>query len=210
MPEALDVPPTRSALLQLHRELEQLRQGYDLLERKREVLVRELLALIADAEATEAEVRRRFRAAYEALQEARMRMGEERLQWVSLAPAAEIHTEVTLRSVMGVAVPQVRIDVKPLPLPYSLGDTSVAVDEARERWLEVAQHLGHLAEVVTAVWRLTTELQKTQRRVNALQHILIPRYEAAIRRIGEMLEEQEREAFVHAREVKALRVEEQR
>ena len=204
MADLLNLPPTRSTLLHLQQELEQARRGYDLLERKREVLARELLLLIHDAEKAEAEARKCFSAAYDALTEARMRMGTDRLNSISLAPTAKMEARVAQRSVMGVIVPLVNLDIEPLPLAYGLGDTSAALDEARERWIDVAQVLGRLAETTTTVWRLSIELQKTMRRVNALEHIVIPRYEATIHHISSTLEEQEREAFVRAKSVKAL------
>lgn len=204
MADLFNLPPTRSTLLQLQQELEQARRGYELLERKREVLARELLLLINDAEKAEAEARTCFGAAYDALTETRMRMGADRLHWASLAPTAKMNARVAPRSVMGVIVPLVNLDITPLPLPYGLGDTSAALDEARERWVDVAQVLGRLAETTTTVWRLSIELQKTMRRVNALEHILIPQYEATIHHISSTLEEQEREAFVRAKSVKAL------
>jgi V/A-type H+-transporting ATPase subunit D len=199
------IAPTRSNLLRLREQLKQARAGHALLEHKREVLTHELLVLIEDAEATDAQAGRRFRAAYDALFEVRMRMGGDRLQWVSLAPAAAFTTDVALHSIMGVPVPLVQMDVTPLPLPYSLGDTSAALDEARARWVDVADLLGHLAEIATAVWRLAAELQKTQRRVNALEDVLIPQYEATVQYIVGVLEEQERAAFVVAKRAKSRR-----
>ncbi|MEZ4657047.1 MAG: V-type ATP synthase subunit D [Caldilineaceae bacterium] len=168
------------------------------------VLVHELLQMVDEAERSAREATARFRAAYEALIEARMRMGAEGLHWASLAPAAAIATDVGLRSVMGVPVPLVHIDVTPLPLAYGLSDTSAALDEARARWLDVATRLGHLAETTTTVWRLATELQQTQRRVNALEHILIPQLEETIHHITDVLEEHDREAFVRAKRVKSM------
>ncbi|HRW09843.1 MAG TPA: V-type ATP synthase subunit D, partial [Caldilineaceae bacterium] len=172
-----------------------------------EVIVHELLQMLDDAERSVHEAETRFHVAYEALLEARMRMGAERLHWASLAPAAAITTEIGLRSIMGVAVPLVQWEVTPLPLAYGLSDTSAALDEARARWLDVAERLGHLAETTTTVWRLATELQKTQRRVNALDHVLIPQLEAEIAQITNVLEEHEREAFVRGKRVKALQEE---
>lgn len=204
MVESRKVPPTRSNLLRLRQSLTEARQGRDLLERKREVLVHELLTLIEDAEATETTARQHFAAAYNALSDARMRMGADRLRWASLARAAEIQTQISLRGIMGVEVPLVQMTTTPLPLPYSLGDTSVTLDEARERWLEVAALLGHLAEATATVWRLATELRKTQHRVNALDHVLIPQYETSVQAIEAALEEHEREAFGQAKRVKAL------
>ncbi len=204
MAKQMQVPPTRSNLLRLREQLKQARAGHALLEHKREVLTHELLAMIQDAEATDAEAARRFHAAYAALCEVRMRMGGDQLQWVSLAHAAEIQTETSLRSIMGVPVPLVQVTVTPLPLPYGLGGTSAALDGARTRWLAVAELLGHLVEITTTVWRLATELQKTQRRVNALEQVLIPQLEATLQHIGEVLEEQEREAFVRAKRTKVM------
>lgn len=201
-PELLKVPPTRSNLLRLREELKQAREGYDLLQRKREVLVRELLEMIDDAEAVEREARIRFQTAYEVLQEARMSMGIDRLRWISLAQGGEVNARVTLRGVMGVAVPIVQARVTVLPLPYGLGDTSASLDEARERWREAVELLGHLAEAVTTAWRLAVELRRTQRRVSALEHNFIPQYEATLHAIAQVLEEQEREDFVHAKRVK--------
>jgi V/A-type H+-transporting ATPase subunit D len=203
MPKTMQIPPTRSNLLQLREQLQQARAGHALLEHKREVLAHELLIMIQDAESTEAEARVRFKAAYDSLLQVRMRMGGDRLRWASLAQAAEIQTSVGLHSIMGVAVPLVQVDVTPLPLPYGLGDTSVSLDDARTRWLAVAGLIGHLAETATTVWRLAAELQKTQRRVNALEDVLIPQYEATIHAIAETLEEHEREAFVHSKRTKA-------
>lgn len=199
-----NVSPTRSNLLRLQQEAEQAKAGYELLDHKREVIVHELLQMIDDAEQSVGEADARFGAAYAALIEARMRMGAERLHWATLAPAAAMASEIGLRSIMGVAVPLVQIEVTPLPLAYGLGDTSAALDEARARWLDVAERLGHLAETTTTVWRLATELQKTQRRVNALAHVLIPQLEAEIQYITDVLEEHEREAFVRAKRVKSL------
>lgn len=189
--------------MRLQQEAEQAKAGYELLDHKREVIVHELLQMIDDAERSVNDADERFRAAYEALIEARMRMGAERLHWATLAPAATVTTDIALHSIMGVPVPLVQLAVTPLPLAYGLSDTSTALDEARARWLDVAQRLGRLAETTTTVWRLATELQKTQRRVSALEHLLIPQLAADIQYITDVLEEHEREAFLRAKRVKS-------
>lgn len=205
MADLLDVPPTRGNLLRLREELKRIRDGHALLDRKREVLAQELFDMIADAEAAQEEARERFRAANDALRETRMHMGIDRLHWISLAPAAEVRAQVRPHGIMGITVPIVTVDVESLPFPYGPGDTSVALDEACERWLRVAQLLGDLAETVITAWRLAMELRKTQRRVNALEEIIIPRHEATVHYIEQTLEEEERETIVHAKKVKALR-----
>ena len=180
MAKRMRVPPTRSNLLRLREQLKQARAGHALLEHKREVLTHELLVMIEDAEATDAEATQRFGPPTTALFEVRMRMGGDRLHWASLAHAAEIHTEVELHSIMGVAVPLVQMDVTPLPCPTA--------------WATRARHWTRRARAgwtwpncsvtwpkpSTTVWRLATELQKTQRRVNALEDVLIPQFEATL------------------------------
>lgn len=203
MSDLRNVPPTHSALLELRRSLEQAREGHLLLKRKQEVLSHELMGLLDDAEDAESRMRRQLEAAVTALLAARMRMGAERLRWASQAQSADIQAEMSTRTVMGVAVPLVQMHVRAKPPAYGLGGTSVALDEARLRWIEVAESLAHWSETVATVWRLAQELQRTRRRVNALEHVLIPQYEATMRRIGIVLEEQEREAFVRAKRVKA-------
>lgn len=204
MVEKLDVPPTRGELLRLQDELERIREGHDLLDRKREVLTRELLDMIADALSLEQEAQERFEAAHQAIREARMKMGVNRIRWISLAPCARVTARVSARSIMGVTASLVDVNIERLPLPYGSGDTSVALDEARERWLDVVRLLGELAETTVTVWRLAMELRKTQRRVNAMEEIVIPRYRATVDHIADALEEEEREEIVHAKKVKEM------
>ncbi|HKI56447.1 MAG TPA: V-type ATP synthase subunit D [Trueperaceae bacterium] len=195
-------PATRSRLLELRRRRAEARAGHDLLERKREVLLREVWGLLRELSHHERDVRQRFGTAYAALREARLTMGSEGLAWAALAPAARTECVTESRSVMGVALPLVRVTVTPLPLPYSPFGTSVTMDRARQRWLEVGEVLGSWAEAYGSVWRASAELARTQRRVNALEKLVIPRYEAAIRTIEAALEEQERETFLRSKRVK--------
>lgn len=201
MPDTLDVSQTRGNLLDLRDQLAQLEAGHDLLDRKRRVLMQELLDMLADAEHVATEARERFDAAYEAIVEARMDMGVDRLQWLSLASSAEIAVNVETRSIMGVMAALVDVQIETLPIPYGPGHTSVSLDRAHARWLEVGRVLGRLAEKTVTVWRLATELRKTQRRVNALEEIMIPRHEAAIDEITAALDEKERGEIVDAKKV---------
>jgi V/A-type H+-transporting ATPase subunit D len=136
------------------------------------------------------------------VREARLAMGSEGLAWAALAPAARTTCLTEVRSVMGVTLPLVHVDVAPLPLPYSPFGTSVTMDRTRQRWLEVGDVLGAWAEAYSSVWRASAELARTQRRVNALEKLLIPDYEAAIHAIEEVLEEQERATFLRGKRVK--------
>ena len=107
------------------------------------------------------------------------------------------------RSAMGVVIPTIESHGEPPDTPYGLGDTSVALDEAAARFREVLDRIPALSEAMTAVWRLARELQKTQRRVNALQHIFIPEYETTVAFIEGVLEEREREETFRLKRLKS-------
>jgi V/A-type H+/Na+-transporting ATPase subunit D len=201
------LPPTRAVLIELRRELDQAVQGHAILERKRETLLRELWDLFGEVKHTEREVRERFAAAYQAQREARLIMGGDAMRFAGLAPAANTEYAVELRNVMGVALPLVTMRLEPLPFPYSPFGISAAFDELRTKWIEAGRILGAWTELSGSVWRVAAELEQTQRRVKALENLLIPKYRAAIRRIQAILEEQERETFIRAKRAKERREE---
>lgn len=196
------LPPTRAVLLELRRELDRAVQGHAILERKRETLLRELWDLFSEVKHTEREVRERFALAYKMQREARLAMGMDAMRFASLAPASKTEYSVDSRSVMGVALPLITMRVEPLPFPYSPAGISVVFDELRTRWIEVGKILGSWTEISGSVWRVAAELERTQRRVNALERQLIPKYRASIQRIQAALDEQERESFMRTKRVK--------
>jgi len=199
------LPPTRTVLLDLRRELDQAVQGHAILERKRETLLRELWDLFSEVKHTEGEVRERFARAYEVQREARITMGMDAMRFAALAPAAKTEYTIEARSVMGVPLPLVTMRVTPLPFPYSPGGISGVFDELRTRWVEIGQILGSWTEITGSVWRVATELERTQRRVKVLENLLIPKYQAAIQRIQVILEEQERDSFMRTKRAKEQR-----
>jgi len=204
MTDPSQLPATRTSLLQLRRQLAETRQGYDLLERKREVLLHELWGLFRELRDAESRVRARFEAAYRAQLEARLTMGMERMRWAALAPPCRTLCSVRLRSVMGVPLPVVDLKVEPLPLPYSPAGVSVAFDRASRVWTEVGEVLGPWIEAAGSFSLVSSELAKTQRRVSALKNLVIPRYEGGISRIQAVLDEQDREGFVRSKRAKDL------
>ncbi|MEA3346407.1 MAG: V-type ATP synthase subunit D [Chloroflexota bacterium] len=193
MPQRLNVPPTRSSLLRTRERLETAREGYEILDQKREVLSTELIHVAHDAEGLESKVHDLLETAYQALELAKMTMGRERIEWAALAVNKTMEVEVKPRSVMGVVIPTIEAHGEPPEIPYGLGDTATALDEAGARFREVLDEIPDLCETMTAVWRLARELRKTQRRVNALEHIFIPKYEETVAYIESTLEERERE-----------------
>jgi V/A-type H+-transporting ATPase subunit D len=205
MAELLDVNPTRGALLKLEGDLANVRRHFTVLDRKRETLVRELMDRLDSARELEAQRERCFERAHRAIQRARMRMGSDRIEWICLSPAARVSVRTAGSSVMGLRIPRIELDVHPVSPPYGMADTSAALDEARECWIDVLNFLSDASEIFTSVWRLAVELRKTQRQVNALESTIIPRYERTISHVEDVLEEEEREDIVRAKKTKERR-----
>jgi len=190
---AISVAPTRTNLIRVKKDLQFAREGHEILDRKREVLISELVRVAHEAEIVQKEVWDLLAAGYAALQKARLTLGSDRVEWAALAANKTVDVHLKFRGIMGVAIPVIESTGAPHEMLYSLGDTNAALDEATSTFREVLLHLPQLSMLVTTVWRLAGELRKTQRRVNALQHIFIPHYEATVSFIVSSLEERERE-----------------
>lgn len=183
--------------------LRRAREGHEILDRKREVLTTELLHTFHDSAQLQSTVRKMLEEAYAALEIARLELGREHLEWAALSVNSTIEVDIQPRSVMGVVIPRVTSAGASPETPYGLGNTTVALDEAALKFREVLEHIPELAETITTVWRLARELKKTQRRVNALEHIFIPEYEETVSYIENALEEREREEMFRMKRIKA-------
>jgi len=183
------------------------RLGYTLLDRKREVLTMNLMHMAHDAEAVQRQVDGLLAEAYAALRVANLTMGREMVDWASLATVGQAEVRVLLRSIMGVVVPTVELQGEPAALAFGLGDTTAGLDEARRKFRQALELLPTLAESVSSVWRLAAELQRTQRRVNALEYLFIPQYDETVKFIEESLEEKDREERFRLKRVKSLAAE---
>jgi len=179
--------------MRVKQDLQFAREGYEILNRKREVLTTELIQVAHDAEMLQQEVWKKLEAAYRAMEKAQLRMGRERVEWAALAANKTVDVTLKYRGIMGVPIPMVEARGGPPEMLYSLGDTTASLDEASLAFREVLGQIPELSKLVTTVWRLAGELRKTQRRVNALQYIFIPDYEETVLFIQSSLEERERE-----------------
>jgi V/A-type H+-transporting ATPase subunit D len=190
---AISVAPTRSNLIRVKKDLKFAQEGYEILDRKREVLTTELVRVAHEAEVLQKEVWTLLEAAYRALEKAKLTLGSDHVEWAALAASKTVGVHLKFRGIMGVAIPVIEATGKPHELLYSPDGTNAALDQASAAFREVLVRLPQLSMLVTTVWRLAGELRKTQRRVNALQHIFIPNYEATVAFIMSSLEERERE-----------------
>ena len=195
--------PTKGNLMRARNSLKLARQGYDLMDKQRNILIRELTAYTEEAREIQEVINETYRKAYASLQKANMQMGIENVQTIAETLPVDMSIEVKTRSVMGTEIPLVRYDAEQNLRPaYAFFRTRDSLDEARAAFARVKDLTVRLAQVETAAYRLAANIQKTQKRANALKNITIPHYEELAKTIGAALEEKEREEFTRLKVIK--------
>lgn len=196
--------PTKGNLMIAKNTLKLSKTGYELLDKKRNILIREMMSLIDNAKEIQGTIDKTFSEAYEALQRANIEMGIDAVDKISLAVDVEDGVEVKFRSVMGVEIPIVIMNEETAESPfYGFSGTTVSLDEARKKFNDVKKLTKALAQIENSVFRLADNIKKTQKRANALKNIMIPRYEEETKLIQNALEEKEREEFSRLKVIKA-------
>jgi V/A-type H+-transporting ATPase subunit D len=193
------VTPTKSHLLELRRQLAFALEGFELLDQKRQTLALELVRRAELLRQAEEDVARRLAPAEAALREATLDAGTAALDRAALGATPAHEVVLSAQRFMGLPLPLVRVELRPLRPAFGPTGTSPAADLARRGFAEILPALGALAERQTAVLRLSRELRRAQRRCNALTRIVIPQCRRAIHDIAGTLEEREREFFVSRR-----------
>ena len=194
------VVPTKGNLLATKKSLELSRSGFELLDRKRNILIREMMALIDRAAKLQTRIDDAYRDAYAALQRANITLGVCRE--LSETVPIENGLNVAYRSVMGVEIPMVSLESSETPIPFGLMSTNTELDEAYLKFGEVKKLTAEMSEVENSVYRLASAVKKTQKRANALKNIMIPRFEQTVKTIAEALEEKDREDFSRMKIIK--------
>ncbi len=201
MKKRLPVPPTKSALLQVDRQVRFLEQGRDMLEKKRDLLTRLVYERLAQYRELRSQTVNELADAYHWLGIVQMRMGGQMLRQSSVGIKPAVALKVVARSSVGVEYPSVSAQAVPLQ-PVGLMWTDVSFDEARLRLRSLTVTLARLGEAENALWRLLAASRKTQKRVNALKYNIIPSYQATAHHIRAALEEDERNTLF---QIKVLR-----
>lgn len=200
------VRPTRMELLALKERRELAARGYELLREKQDALVREFFAILSEAKKYREEMETTLTEAFGSLMEAKLVEGGAKLEELALGAKSPLDFEVETRNMMGVSVPIFRItqQEEAIQLHYSLAGTSATVDKGAQKFRTALNKVVKLAEIEATVKRLASEIEKTKRRVNALNYLVLPRINNTIRYIELMLEEQEREDLFRMKRVKAM------
>ena len=195
--------PTKGNLNAAKRSRALADNGYELMDRKRNILIREIMDLIDEAESLQQRIDSTFSEAYASMRLAEISMGGSAESGANVVPIDDSFS-IRFRSVMGVELPVVNAEPEePSGPPYGLAFTSSDLDDAYFKLAEVKELIRELAETENCIYRLAYAIKKAQKRANALQNIVIPGLNAEISRISDALEEKEREEFVRLKVVKA-------
>jgi V/A-type H+-transporting ATPase subunit D len=197
----MPVAPTYSNYLRLKEELKIAEEGYNLLDEKREVLIMELMHNIHGYKDLEEKVTDRLNEAYRVLEDAFTFLGKGALKVLS-KESKEPTLSIRMRSIMGIPVPELLVDIPEEDIMVSLDSTDESFDKALLQFKELIKILTQWAAKEALLWILGQEVNKTQKRVNALNNIFIPEYKREIKHIEENLEEEDREEFFRRKRLK--------
>ena len=187
--------PTKSNLIRIKEKLNTALEGYDLLEQKREILVMELMAQVERIKLLERDLDAKIAAAYPALRRMLVVVGRERADKLSTGIKYNFQMKEKSVATAGMNLPGLEVVLPSVELKYSPVNSYAECDETALEFFGLLMILTELAAVRTIVWRLAREVRKTQRRVNALEKMVIPSARETKDYIESSLEEKDREAF---------------
>ena len=200
------INPTRMELLSLKNRTKLAVKGHGLLKEKRDALIKEFFDILDRVKGVREAAERSLKEANEALLEAQIAMGDLAVRKASLSVKESIDVDIKSRSVMGVSVPVTNVKMEERSIidrGYSFSDTTIQLDEAAKKFEETIKFLIELGEVEKTIFLLAEEIEATKRRVNALEHIMIPRFENTEKYIDMRLQEMERENFVRLKMIRS-------
>jgi len=197
------VKATRMELLNIKKKIKIAKRGHKLLKDKRDELMKQFLSMVNENMERREDIESKLSLAYGSFLLTRAMMSVEEIEEAILYPKKETLLEISYQNIMGANVPELEMQMEG-DLAYSLVSTSSELDHALELFSKVLLDLIHLAEVEKSVELLAKEIGKTRRRVNALEHVLIPQLEGAARYIDMKLDEMERSNFCNLMRIKEI------
>ncbi len=192
--------PTKGNLMRLNARIKLATKGYELMDRKRNILVREMMSILNEVKELRKTITTKFKTAYKALQDANITLGI--VSDIAKSIPVNDGLSIKYRSVMGVEIPKVSHEAEHIRLTYGFGATNTKFDYAYKTLLELRTMIVTLAEIDNATYRLANAIRKTRKRANALNQIVLPQLTSDIKFIKDTLEEREREAFSRQKMIK--------
>lgn len=194
--------PTKNNLMKLKSFINQSKEGKKLLEQKKLILQREMDKYIKERKELKKRGENLLKEAFESLKNANVDIGIERVADIANGIEKDDSLDIKYISVMGVEIPSVVIGEKEQKINFGLYETTVAMDEAIVKFQEVKEYLVNFAQIETTITRLKASIEKVERRINALEQVIIPRDEKIAKKISDILDETEMEEFARLRIVK--------
>ena len=199
----LNTVPTKGNLIAAKSSLTLARQGYELMDKKRNILIREIMDLNERAKGIQTEIDETFAEAYSALEKANVELGIRNVETFAFNVTPESSIRIKSRSIMGTEIPLVKHKEEQRNPVYSFYGTTESLDKAKASFEKVKDLTIKLSMIENAAYRLAYNIKKTQKRANALKNITIPNYETLIKTISNALEEKEREEFTRLKVIKS-------
>jgi len=200
----LKVSPTRVSLLTLKKELKLAQKGHKLLKDKRDGLVKKFMVVIYEAKALRESVEARLGSAFDSYTRASAMTAAAALDTAFMAPNARIDLDVKIQSIMSVKIPEFTVTKTGSAFSYGMLETTGDLDNAIVKFDEVFVDILRLAQLEKTAEMLAEEIEKTRRRVSALENVRIPNLQDTIKFITMQLDERNRDAVVSTMRVKAM------
>ena len=202
---AQDIKPTRSELLKLKKQIRLAKSGYNLLKKKRDGLILEFFDILKKAKTLREELVNEYKAALEKINIARTLEGDLKVKSIAMAIKDIPDIKLTTKNIMGVKVPKIESsEIKKAFMERGYGVyNSSSIDEAAAAYEKVVEKIILAAEIETSMRKLLNEIEKTKRRVNALEFVVIPNLDKTKSFIQLRLEEMERENIFRMKRIKA-------
>ena len=201
-----NIASTKANLIAAQSALDFSKKGFELLDKKRNVLIRNLMEFMDQAKEIQQKMQKIFKEAYEALTVANISLGINEVNEVARSIPQTTEFTILTYSVMGVEISQIKYEKHDIIPYYSFYHTNTALDVALQKFQQVKYLLYELAEIEDSVYKLAIEIKRTQKRTNALKNIQIPKYESMVKHISEVLEEKEREDFFRLKVLKRKKI----
>jgi V/A-type H+-transporting ATPase subunit D len=201
---SLKAPPSKMNLIKFRRTLAFLRRAHDLLEEKRDILRLEVNRRIGEASKLRVDLNKLLTDAYKSLDSAALTVGTKEIESVGKVPLLSFDLKASTKKIMGVTTTSLQVtDMKKI-LPYNISKPTVLIDDTADKFQQSLTMIVKVAELESTLIKLVEEVKRTQRRINALEQFLIPRYVLTVSTITSILEERDREEFVRVKKVKNL------
>jgi V/A-type H+-transporting ATPase subunit D len=197
-----NVFPTKSNLLQSKRSLDLARVGFELLDRKRNIMLREMMSLMDDVVGVQDQIDITFSEAYASLQKANFAIGQNEILSIVNSNIYPDDITIQFRSIMGVEIPVIKLEKQTPSLSYGVVQTTSDLDDAYLKFLKVKELTAMLTAIENSVYQLASAIKQAQKRANALKNIVIPRLEETVSFITGYLEEKDRESFTVLKVIK--------